>query len=213
MELLADEVRAEGAGLFLHPRVDHAGVDAGDGDVVGLPFEGEDAGELVEGGLGGAVGGHAGHRVAGGGAGDVDDAAPATRNHVRQRLPDAEKGAGRIHVEDAAPVGGFRSRDRERDAGRAGVVYQDVYGSEPGPGPLEGLGDGFLCGDVQGHREGAAAARLDLARHGSHFPLRPGSDGHGGPLPGEEAGRRRADAAPAAGDQGHPARVWSAFHA
>ena len=75
----------------LHPGVHNARVDACGDYVVGRSFEGEDAGELVEGSLGGAVGGHTGQRVPRGGARDVHDTSPVLGGHLRQRLSSQQK--------------------------------------------------------------------------------------------------------------------------
>ena len=76
VELFTDELLAEASRLFLHPGIYNTRIDARYGDAVRTSFESQNAGELVEGCLRGAVGGHPCDRVPGGGAGDVHYASP-----------------------------------------------------------------------------------------------------------------------------------------
>src|SRR5215211_7792225 len=76
VELFTDELLAEASRLFLHLGVYNTWIDARYDDTVRAAFEGQNAGELVEGRLRGAVGGHPRDRVPGGGAGDVHYASP-----------------------------------------------------------------------------------------------------------------------------------------
>src|SRR5215217_6033699 len=76
VELFADELLAEASRLLLHPGVYNSRVDARYGDAVRTAFEGQNAGELVEGRFRSSVGGHPRDRVPGGGAGDVHYASP-----------------------------------------------------------------------------------------------------------------------------------------
>jgi hypothetical protein len=201
VELFADQVLAEASGLFLHPGVYDAGVDAHHGDPVRFSFEGEDAGELVQGGFGGGVGGHPCDGVSGGGAGDVDYAAPVRRGHAGQRLPGAQEGPCYVDVEGAAPAFGSCGRDRERDAGCARVVYEDGDVAELLAHRLEAGRDRDLVGHVHHHGDGGAAAGGDLSCHRDDLLLRAGGEGHGGAFSGEETGRRRPDAAARAGHE------------
>ena len=101
--------------------------------------------------------------------------------------------------------------DRERNAGRAGVVHQDVHGTQLCPHPLEGPRDGGLVGDVEADGERSAAGP-DLPGNGGNLLARAGGDGDGGALAGEEAGRGGADAASPSRDKGHPARMCACLH-
>src|SRR5829696_4076536 len=76
VELFADELLAEASRLLLHSGVYNTWIDARYGDAIRSAFKGQNAGELVEGRLRGAVGGHPCDRVSGGGAGDVHYASP-----------------------------------------------------------------------------------------------------------------------------------------
>src|SRR5919112_817769 len=199
VELFTDELLAEASRLFLHPGVHDARIDAHYGDAVRTAFQGQNAGELVEGRLRGAVGGHPCDRVPGGGAGDVHYASPVRRDHAGERFPGAQKGPGHVDVEGAPPRIRSRGRYGERDAGRARVVYEDGDVTEFAAHPLETGRDRVLVGHVQFHGQGCAAARGDLLRHGGDLLLRAGGEGDGGALACEQTGRRRPDSTSRAG--------------
>src|SRR5687768_12621813 len=76
VDLFTDGLMADASRIFLHPRIYHTRIDGRDGDGVRTAFESQNAGELVDGRLRGAVGGHPCDRVPGGGAGDVHYASP-----------------------------------------------------------------------------------------------------------------------------------------
>src|SRR5215204_6907806 len=125
VEMFTDELLAEASRLFLHPGIYNTRIDTSYNDAVRPTFEGQNAGELVEGRLGGTVGGHPRDRVPGCGAGDVHYASPVRGGHAWQRLSGAEEGPGHVDVEGAPPPFRLRGRDGERDAGCARVVYED----------------------------------------------------------------------------------------
>src|ERR671920_1489373 len=167
--LFTDELLAEASRLFLHLGVNNTWIDARYDDTVRAAFEGQNAGELVEGRFRGSVGGHPRDRVSGGGAGDVHYASPVRRSHAGQRLPGAEEGPCNVDVEDASPRFRPRGRDGKGDAGCACVVYEDGDVAEFGAHPPEACCYRSLVGHVQAHRQGRAAAGGDLAGDGDYL--------------------------------------------
>src|SRR5918993_4928847 len=151
VELFADELLAEASRLLLHSGVHDARIDARYGDAVRPTFQGQNAGELVEGRFRGAVGGHPRDRMPGGGARDVHDSSPVRRDHAWERLSGAEEGPGHVDVEGASPRIRPGGRDGERDAGCARVVYEDGDVAEFALHPLETGRDRALVGHVQAH--------------------------------------------------------------
>src|SRR5215217_3506358 len=149
VELFTDEFLAEASRHLLHPGVYNTRIDARYGNAVRPTFEGQNAGELVEGRLRGTVGGHPCDRVPGGGAGDVHYASPVRGGHARKRLSGAEEGSCHVDVEGGLPPFRLGGRDGERDAGCARVVYEDGDVAEFVAHPLETGRDRVLVGHVQ----------------------------------------------------------------
>ena len=209
VELFADDLRPEAPGLFLHAGVDHTGVHADGRYVVRFALGGEDAGELVQGRLRGAVGCHSSHGMPGGGAGDVDDASPVTGDHLRQRLSGAEKGSRYVHLEHPAPCFRPRGGYGERYAGRAGVVDEDGSRSEPGTEPLEAFGDRVFIGNVHEQRHGFSAGSGDLLSDGDDFLFSSRGYGDGGSRLRQELRRGGTDTPSSAGYERYLTFVYS----
>jgi hypothetical protein len=178
-----------------------AGVDRKESDPESLGFLGPDGGEVLQGGLAGAVGAPAGVGGRGGVAGDVHDqgaAAVARRGGegAEERLGQAER-ADEIHRErllEVLAVGVGEQSERHR-AEAGGAVDQHVEAAE-------------VAGDLQGDRMDVVLA-ADVADNagGAGVPGGfgdslggAGDEGDARALGSELADQREAEAGGAAGD-------------
>ncbi len=92
---------------------------------------------------------------------------------------------------------------QRRRVGDAGVVDQDVDRPRDFPCSVDQFGDTLLVGHVAGQRLGAVAGIVQLGGYGLDLTSGPGADDDLGSSRGQRAGDRGADAAAAAGYDGH----------
>src|SRR5205814_1220212 len=84
----------------------------------------------------------------------------------------------------------------------AGVVHEDVDGSEDAHGFGDHAANTLFVGDLGGHEQGLAAGAGDRFGHGTAGVRVAFGDDDGGAFFGEEFAGRLADAGAAAGDNG-----------
>ena len=95
-------------------------------------------------------------------AGDVDDASPFARDHLRQQRMGDLPVAGEVQRDGFVPCAVGRI-DRQRPAA-AGIVDEDVDVAEFGDRGRRQLARGIFLHDVLRHRDHHAARRLDFLR-------------------------------------------------
>ena len=153
-------------GLDRHRGQGDGRVDGVDADAAGAELHGHDAGQAVEAGLGGAVGGVVAEADEGGHAGDVDDGALAAVGDQGAGvfLGDDHRRAGVDRVEQVEVLLG-RSR-KAVELGGAGVVDEKVGRQRRAGGGAGRLGVGEVDGDASGSRSRRRGSARSPARAG-----------------------------------------------
>lgn len=185
--------------------IDHAGLDRGHADSAGAEFDAHQPGEMADVGLGARIDRELLQNAGGGDGGGVDQVGRAAgvgrRGELRQERGDDVHDPGDVEVDLPLPVLDPQLFDR-RDQLYPGVVQDEVGGTEPVGDPGRGVGDRGALGDVDGDRQGGAAAFPDGGDEVVEPVLAAGQDGDGGAEFGQAQGGGGADAA---GDDGDAA--------
>jgi len=146
-----------------------AWVDAEHGYAVRAYLFGEGLGQLHQRRLRGCVGRHQRPPVDARVAGDVDDPALGRRDHVRKRQLGQDECTAEVHFDGLPPFGRSGLPGRPGRPADAGVIDENVYGSQPPAQLGDGGGCGPLVGDVRAGGSGDAARPVDLAHRGRQF--------------------------------------------
>jgi hypothetical protein len=147
-------------------------------------------------GVGGTGGAAAQTRLGGG----VDDRALALGEHVRQGGSGQQERRGEVDADEPLPLGVGDIGGGAHAVHDPGVVDQDVQAAEGRDGGGHDLIHHVLLAQVTGHRDGRAACRPDLLRHGLGAPGVEVGDQDLGALAGEPQSRGPAYAGTRAGD-------------
>ena len=181
-------------------RIDRAGADDRDADVVNAQFLGYRIAQAIETPFGGRVGGAAGKGILAGEGRNINDVSALGADHERSEAANHVVDAAQIGVHGAIPGLGREFVERQLRFHDAGVVDEDI---EAVKGALDAVGEGCDRGEIGDIAlDDGALMAVVLNGGGGGFESGAGTaaeDGAGSEF-GQLAGDGCADAAACAGD-------------